>query len=208
MTNQETNYHEGPVTRIIEEFLSSHPDPGEKEWMTLIEANPDFALDIVDAALLERGTRHVDESAVNEAFDQAAFEATVSWAINLVHKTPSPTLQAVEAKISSVKGPKTLALAETLGIGPRRELLSGVLAGRIQAPEKLLCMLATMFDSTVIVLAEHLRRSFFAAPAPSFKAEHGKPGIAARPIPWRDAVLSLELPSEETLRLLDFEKTT
>lgn len=204
MTNQ-TNFNESSVRRIIAEFLESTQEPTTADWKQLIAAHPEAAGDIADAALLRRGVRHLDESALDTPLNQAAFDATVSQAINLLYQTPSAQLVDVQTRVAAVRGPAVRKLAQEIGLGGYPSLLSGVLAGSIAAPNRILDSLAARFDSSVAALVECFRRTFAATTIPSYKAEDGKPGVIAKATAWAEAVKSLNLAEEETTQLLNLD---
>jgi hypothetical protein len=190
------------AARIIKTFRASSPTPSEQEWMALIEAHPEFAGEIADAALVERTAEHLDESDLEAPLDHGVFEAGVSRAINRLYEIPSAALSKAQEKIGAAQGTAVRTLAREVGLGAASSLLSGVLVGTIEAPRKLVGFLATKWESPSWVLLECFRRTHDAAAVPAFKAEFGKPGIATEPKSWAEAVRSLNLPELETQRLL------
>jgi hypothetical protein len=106
------------------------------------------------------------------------------------------------AAINDVKGPALRRLAEDIGLGKHRVLLSGVLAGKIEGPRALLQALSSKFEVSVAAISQVVSESFQSATVPAFKAGEAKPVVALAPQPWGDAVRSLGLSKEETDKLL------
>jgi hypothetical protein len=173
--------------------------------MSLIQANPEFAGEIADVALIEGVTEHLDERDLGAPLEQEVFEAGVSRAISRVCEVPSAALCRAQESIGAVQGTAVRALAREAGLGAASSLLSGVLVGTIEAPRKLVGFLAVKWDSPTWVLLECFHRTHAAAAVPAFKAEMGKPGIATEPKSWAEAVRSLRLSESETQRLLKIQ---
>jgi hypothetical protein len=190
---------------VIEDFRASSPTPSEQEWMKLIEAHPEFAGEIADAALIERTARHLDERDLEAPLDPETFEAGVSRAISRLYEVPSADLSKAQKHIGAVRGTAVRALAREAGLGEASSLLSGVLVGTIQAPQRILEFLASKWNASSWVLLECFQRTHAEAAVPAFKAEFGKPGVATDPKTWAEAVKSLNLPEAETDRLLKFQ---
>jgi hypothetical protein len=205
MSNTETNGNELGAARIIDEFRATTPAPDPDDWNALIVAHPEFAAEIADAAFLAQASEALEESDVEAPLDHEVFDSGVSQAINLLYELPSAALSQTQEKIARAKGTAVRTLAREMGLGSAAALLSGVLVGSIEAPAKLLRLLAGKWSSTELVLAECFRRSSSGAAVPAYKAEKGKPGLAMQPTPWAEAVRSLNLSEHETQRLLEFQ---
>ena len=203
MTNHYFNFNDSPVGCIIAEFLASNVDPTPADWKVLISKHPEFVAEIADVAVLRGNARHIEEPAADAPLNRAAFDATVSRAISLLYEVPSAQLADLEVKVAAVRGPGVRKLAQEIGLAPYAALVSGVLAGTIEAPGKLLERLAEKFDTSTVALVEFLRRSFVAARVPSFKSEDGKPEVALRATTWVEAVRAMKLPKDETAKLLN-----
>lgn len=115
-------------------------------------------------------------------------------------------LVEVEQKVAACRGPAARKLAPQIGLGKQVALLSGVLAGTICAPKKVLEYLSESFETPQRVLAAFFKQSFDARVIPAFKAENGKPQIVRLPTSWEQAVKSLRLPAEQTSQLLELDK--
>jgi hypothetical protein len=108
----------------------------------------------------------------------------------------------IEKKIAAYRGPAVRRLAPQVGLGSHAQLLSGVLAGSIQAPRRVLTKLSEVLGESELALSEFFKSSFVGRLVPAFKSNHGKPEVAAAPTSWEDAVRSLKLPSDEAKALL------
>lgn len=192
-----------PVSRIVAEFLASNSQPSTNDWSELIRQHPEYAGELADIAMLRAGAQAMEEPTPEMPLNQVAFDATVSQAINLVYQTPSAPLSDLEQRVESVRGPAVRQLAQDVGLGPHVALVSGVLAGSIAAPRKLLERLAQRLDASALALAEVLRRSFMASAVPAHKAQAGKPEVSLTPTPWEDAVRAMNLSSDDTEQLLE-----
>ena len=193
------------ANRLVSGLLERNDSPTTSDWKRLLEAHPEHAGDIADAALMRRSSVRLSEMSLDAPVDQTVFESSVSQAINMVHAVPSQALVAIQAKLESFKGPSTRPLAREVGLGTHAALLSRILAGGVNAPCKVLAALATKLETTQSALLECFRRAFIAAPVPSFKAEEGKPVVRAKAMPWDEAVKSLKLSEEETRELLSLD---
>ncbi|KGH09731.1 hypothetical protein P368_02325 [Comamonas thiooxydans] len=115
-------------------------------------------------------------------------------------------LVELEQKVAVYRGPSIRKLAPLVGLGSYAAApLSGVLVGSIVAPKKLLIRLSEVLEVTDLALGEYLRRAFVNRPVPAFKAENGKPHVTPSATRWRDAVQSLNLPSEQVKELLQLD---
>lgn len=194
-----TNRNKDEAARLVEDFLIDNPNPQTSDWKRLIDAYPQHAGAIADAALAHSGA---DDVGIQLPFNEALFNSTVSRVLNLVHQTPSPLLDAAQKKVGEIQGPAAKKVAVEIGIGPYASLLSGILVGRTLAPRRILAALGRRLDVPVAALAEVFRRSFATAEVPAFKSPDGQPRLMTRPSPWEQAVQAMNLPKEETQRLL------
>jgi hypothetical protein len=111
-------------------------------------------------------------------------------------------LAEVEQKVAAVRGSRVRGLAPKVGLGSHAALLSGVLAGSIVAPSKLLNRLGEILEAPEFALRVFFKRSFENRAIPAFKAEDGKPQVFRAASSWQDAVKSLKLSRAETKELL------
>ncbi|WP_238466085.1 hypothetical protein [Paraburkholderia tagetis] len=114
-------------------------------------------------------------------------------------------LVLARAAVAAVKGPKVRRLAVEVGIGSYAPLVSGMLAGTIETPPKLLDAISASLDVSRIALKQVLAESFEESAVPAFKSEHVKPHVHLEPQKWEDAVRSLALSDDETTRLMKFK---
>lgn len=190
---------------VIADFLLEVREPTAKDWDSLITRFPQFAADIVDAALVEKSRVAFEaESIANAPVSGDVLARTTSKAINLAYSHTSPQLKATQDKIASFQGPAIRNLCTELVI-PHVALLSGVLAGTISPPIKLLRRLGERFGEPIAALRESFSQSFRARPMPAFKSEDRKPSVSTRPKSWQEAVRSLNLSDEETKSLLAWD---
>lgn len=190
---------------VIADFLYEVREPTAKDWERLITQFPQFAADIVDAALVEKSRASFEaESSANAPESGEVFARTTSKAINLAYSRTSPQLKAVQDKIASFQGPAIRTLCTELAI-PHVALLSGVFAGTIRPPTNLLRWLGERLEAPIAALRESFSQSFSARPVPAFKSEDGKPSVPTQPISWEEAVRSLHLSEAETKSLLTWE---
>jgi hypothetical protein len=109
---------------------------------------------------------------------------------------------AIERKVAAVRGSRLRGLAPKVGLGKHVALLSGVLAGSIAAPRKVLKCLGEVLETPEYALTSFFKRSFECRAIPAFKAESGKPQVFSSARPWEEAVNSLNLPPNQTEELL------
>jgi hypothetical protein len=193
------------VESVIADFLYEVPQPTARDWDGLLTRFPQFAADIVDAALMEKNRVSFEaESIENAPVSGDVLARTTSRAINLAYSRSSPQLKATQDKIASFQGPAIRNLCTELAI-PHVALLSGVLAGTISPPIKLLRRLGENFGEPIAALRESFSQSFRARPMPAFKSENGKPSVSTRPKSWEEAVRSLDLSDEQTKSLLAWD---
>ena len=112
----------------------------------------------------------------------------------------------LEQKIAVFRGAAVRKLAPQVGLGTQVALLSGVLAGSIRAPKKVLRRLSEVFEATEFALTEFFKRSFESRAVPAFKAGKGKPQVSPAETSWEDAVRSLNLPVDQTKELLQLDE--
>jgi hypothetical protein len=108
----------------------------------------------------------------------------------------------IEQKVAAVRGSRLRGLAPKVGLAKHVALLSGVLAGSIAAPRKVLKCLGEAFETPEYALTSFFNRSFESRAVPAFKAENGKPQVFGSPRLWEEAVKSLNLPPDQTKELL------
>lgn len=191
---------------ILTEFLAAHAEPTQEDWKRLIDAHPSRAGELADLAILHRDASHMQEEVERTPVEEAAFNLTVSRAVNLVHETKAGSLAVLKEKIAACQGPKVRSLAAAVELAAYPQLVSSVLAGTVQAPVRLITYLQERFDVGAAMLREYFQRACLEAPAPSFRSMGVKPSVAREPRSWREAVISLNLPDEETRRLLSFDE--
>lgn len=113
-------------------------------------------------------------------------------------------LEPLESRVSKCKGAAIRSLVSKLGLQPFAvPLVSGVLAGSIRAPRKLLPKLALALEAPESLLSIVFRGSFDRRLVPAFKAEAGKPVLSTAPSTWTTAVKALSLSPEDAKALLD-----
>ena len=112
----------------------------------------------------------------------------------------------IEQKIAAVRGSAIRGLAPKVGLGTHVALLSGILAGTIRAPAKVLRSLAGHFGAAEPSLAAFFRHSFATRAVPAFKAENGKPELFAAATSWEDAVKALNLQRDQAEELLKLDE--
>ena len=191
--------------RIISAFLDQNLSPTTDDWKCLVDKYPEYASAFVDAALVRRAGDAADASPEEYVLDEQLANRTVSKALSKAHQTPSWNLEAAKLKVASIQGAAARKeAAMKVGIGPYPGLLNGVLSGRTSAPMRLLRAISSMLEVPAVALDELFRRTFAASEVPAYKSTDAKPQIPAEPASWEDAVRALDLPSEETARLLKF----
>lgn len=199
-----TDINKDEAERLIAQFLNEHDLPTTENWKALVAQYPQYASDIADAAMVRAAGDAADASEEDYAFDAALSNRTVSKVLNRIHRGSSPSLEAAQQKVNSLRGAARRETAELVGIGPYPSLLNGVLSGRTKPPSKLLDALSAFFEVPATALLEVFRRSFATTPVPEFKAGDTKPKIATEPSTWEKAVREQELSAEEIARLLKF----
>lgn len=113
-------------------------------------------------------------------------------------------LEPLESRVSKCKGAAVRTLVSKLGLQPFAvPLVSGILAGSVRAPRKLLPKLALALDAPESLLSTVFRGSFDRRLVPAFKAEGGKPVLSTAPATWSTAVRALSLPPEDAKALLE-----
>ena len=113
-------------------------------------------------------------------------------------------LEPLESRVSKCKGAAVRGLVSKLGLQPFAvPLVSGILAGSVRAPRKLLPKLAVALDAPESLLSTLFRGSFDRRLVPAFKAEGGKPVLSTAPATWTTAVKALSLSPEDAKALLE-----
>ncbi|WP_150642632.1 hypothetical protein [Pseudomonas fluorescens] len=145
-------------------------------------------------------------------YEKSASQVVAACLSNaLVHHCATATslaateLTATLATLAAIKGPKVAPLAEKVGLGKQRSLLSRILAGGVEAPGIILDRLATALGHSSSALQGAMRNNFSNRSIPAFKAENGKPQIESTPMQWEAAVKELALPSAEEAQLLSLK---
>jgi hypothetical protein len=115
-------------------------------------------------------------------------------------------LVELEQKVAAVRGAAVRKLAPQVGLGTQVALLSGILAGTVRAPKKVLRSLSEVFEAPQLALTEFFKRSFESRAVPAFKAENGKPQVSHSATSWEDAVKSLNLPADQAKELLQLDE--
>lgn len=197
-----TNQYKNEIGHLIEDFLIDHRYPETRDWKELIDAHPEYAGAIADAALSHRSSTNLEDVANEWPLNQSVFNNTISMVWNLVHQTPSPVLADAKRRVAAIQGPTAKKVAIELGIGPYPSLLSGILVGRTLAPKLIVEALAAKLEVPLSTLTELFRRTFFESEVPAFKSPDSQPQLAAHPSTWEQAVNVLDLTPEETARLL------
>lgn len=197
-----TNQYKDEIGHLIENFMFDHHSPEISDWKKLIDAHPEHADAIADAAFAHRGSANLEDVANEWPLNQSAFNNTISMVQNLVHQTPSPVLADAKRRVVAIQGPTVKKVAIELGIGPYPSLLSGILVGRTLAPRPIIEALAARLEVPISTLTELFRRTFFETEVPAFKSPDSQPQLATKPATWEQAVNVLDLTPEETARLL------
>jgi len=113
-------------------------------------------------------------------------------------------LEPLESRVSKYKGAAVRSLVSKVGLQPFAvPLVSGILAGSVRAPRKLLPKLALALEAPESLLTTVFRGSFDRRLVPAFKAEGGKPVLSTAPATWTSAVKALSLSPEDAKALLD-----
>jgi len=112
----------------------------------------------------------------------------------------------LEQKVAAFRGAPIRQLAPKVGLGNHSSLLSGILAGTIRAPKKVLRALSELFGVTEPNLTDFLKFSFESRSIAAFKTEGGKPQVARSEVSWEDAVRSLKLSSVQAEELLQLDQ--
>ncbi len=111
----------------------------------------------------------------------------------------------VEQKIGAVRGANIRRLAPKVGLGRHAALLSGVLAGSISPPRKLLDRLGEELETPQFALTAFFKRAFESRAVPAFKSVKGKPQVSGTARSWEDAVKSLNLTASESKELMQLD---
>lgn len=135
-------------------------------------------------------------------YKKSVSELTVLCAVHGI--AMQKLLEPLESRVSKCKGAAVRGLVSKIGLQPFAvPLVSGILAGSIRAPRKLLPRLALALDAPESLLSTVFRSSFDRRLVPAFKAEAGKPVLATAPATWTTAVKSLSLSPEDAKALLE-----
>jgi hypothetical protein len=112
----------------------------------------------------------------------------------------------IELRVAGFRGAALRRLSPQVGLEDQVALLSGILAGSTRAPKKVLRRLSEIFETTEFALTDFFRLSFESRPLPAFKAEKGKPQVSATVVSWENAVKSLNLPADQTMKFLQLDE--
>jgi hypothetical protein len=113
-------------------------------------------------------------------------------------------LEPLESRVSKCKGAAVRTLVSKLGLQPFAvPLVSGILAGSVRAPRKLLPKLALALEAPESLLSTVFRGGFDQRLVPAFKAGAGKPVLSTAPATWTTAVKTLNLSPEDVKALLE-----
>lgn len=194
------------VDRILADFLERCPTPSQLDWKQLIAHHPEHAAELADLALLHVGTTPLTEDDLRGELDREAFDASVSNAINMVYATANDRIDTLATKVSDLRGPALRNLAQDVGLGSHVALLSGVFAGTVRAPIRLLERLTKFFEVSAFELSELFALCFERRELPAFKAGADKPHVDLRVTSWSEAVAKLNLPREQAEALLDLDR--
>lgn len=115
-------------------------------------------------------------------------------------------LVELEQKIATVRGAAIRRLAPKVGLGKHPALLSGVLAGSISPPRKVLTRLGEVLEAPQFALAAFFKHAFERRAIPAFKSDSGKPQVSRSVTSWTDAVKSLNLPVNQTKELMQLDE--
>lgn len=201
MDSKMTAKTQADAQRVIVAFLREVAQPAAKDWDALLSRYPQFAAEIVNAAIADKNKSDFDSVSDIDLQRDEVYARTVSKAVNRVYERSSSQLRAAQEKVSAFQGPAVRTLCADLSI-PHPALLSGVLAGTIRPPNKLLRRLSSRIEVPLAALREVFSQSFGARALPAFKSRDGKPSVVTQPATWEDAVRSLSLSDEETKSLL------
>lgn len=141
-------------------------------------------------------------SAAKEYRRSASEFGAMCLAHGLVFQTQ---LVELEQKVAAYRGAAVRKLAPQVGLGTHAALLSGILAGTIRAPRKVLRQLSEVFEAPQRALSQFFGHFFESRAVPAFKAENGKPEVARSATSWEDAVKSLNLPAAQAKELLELD---
>lgn len=197
-----TKHSKTDAAQLVEGFLSEYACPNSGDWKRLIDAHPQHAGMIADAAILHGSSDAMLNVTEQFQSDDEIFNATISGVLSAVHRTPSAALEAAEKQVAATQGPKARQVAVDIGIGPHASLLSGVLIGRTLAPAPILSALGEKLGVPIAALSEVFQQNFTSAEVPAFKSPDGQPQVATEPWTWEQSVRALKLSDDETKRLI------
>ena len=204
MTNQTDPFKN--AGEIIEAFLQQTPAPTFAQWGELAQRHGDIAAEIADAALLFTDAQHMNEEDLLSPLDEELFNTSVSAAVNRVHAMSSPLFEEMDRKLDNLRGAGVKAAAVQFGLGLAPALLSGVLAGTIQGPRRVLHVLAERINVDLASIRSFFQWKYSHAPVPAFRAEHGKPTLSAGPTPWAEAVSTYKFSESDMQALLELDE--
>lgn len=198
------NEQKKDVAVVVAEFLADTPNASALEWAAFMRKHPDIAGELVDFAILRGRTEPMGEPEADAPIAGTGHAEAASRFLSLLHDTPNPLLARVEAALDAMRGPAIRKVATDFGVG-HASLMSGVLAGSIAVPRRLVRALRARLEATAPLIQEAINRFAARAPMPAHKATAAKPEVVASPRAWAEAVRQLNLGEDETRRLLAFD---
>lgn len=189
------------IERILTEFLDQHPLPSRKDWIALIEANPNFAGDIADFELVNG---YAEQLATNPGaeIDEQLVSRTLARALSELSRIDATDSRAVEVRLDAFRGPTAQRLAHDIGLKGQISLLNSVMFGRVLAPLKIVSRIAERVNASASDLMVVFARRFEETGQVAFKSIDRKPSAPSDPIPWDQAVRAEGLPSDDERELL------
>ena len=200
MNDKHSASHEASI--LLEAFLAANPQPSSEQWKSLTFANPNFSVQIADAALM----LSIDSEDAGEElpFETELLNVTRSAMLNAVETNTAPAA-AAKIALKKCRGPAARKYAREIGLGEHVDLFNQIVSGEAVAPYVLLKRLATQLQVRLVAMVEVFSLNFQSQPEQSFKAD-GKPIKSRKPVSWGDAVKAAGITGNEATRLLHLEK--
>lgn len=199
--NDMTSSASSEASMLIEDFLAANPLPSSEQWKAFTLANPAYALQIAEAALMLT----LDDADFGAGeLDVELFNATRSAMLSAVHLN-SISVAAAKTALKVCRGPIARRYAREIGLGEHVDLFNQMLAGELSAPYALVKRLAKALQVRMAALAEVFTLNFQNQRAQAYKAD-GKPNNLLQPVSWEQAVRDAGITGEEAARLLHLEK--
>lgn len=111
-------------------------------------------------------------------------------------------IEKARSIISQIKGSSIKELSIQVGLGERKSLMAGIISGRIEVPGRILKYLSDSWQLSRSIIQKVFEETYRQSSIPAYKAEDEKPSVSLTPQSWEEAVISLQLPHDETMRLL------